>query len=271
MEPAHQIDQLGKPIGDVVEVARVDPDVITSAIGGMMITQTVEGLERYPVNLRYPRELGQPLLSDAAAAVFVITSEDIRRSGVTSIPEALRMAPGIQVGRIDASKWAITARGFNGRFANKLLVLMDGRTVYSPTFGGTFWDMQNTLLEDIDRIEVIRGPGGSLWGANAVNGVINIITKKASQTHGVLFSVEGGDEQVSVSARYGGKLGESAFYRVYARASRRDRLDNRHRPPRPGNARRTPGIPRRGPRRYDQACRERVLSRRGSPRRYAGS
>ena len=125
-------------------------------------------------------------LSDSAAAVFVITNEDIRRSGVTSIPEALRMVPGIEVARISANSWAVTARGFNGQFANKLLVLMDGRSVYSPIYSGVYWDVQDTLLEDVDRIEVIRGPGASLWGANAVNGVINIITRPASQTQGGL-------------------------------------------------------------------------------------
>ena len=121
-------------------------------------------------------------LSDAAAAVFVITDEDIRRSGATSIPQVLAMVPGIQVARIYANKWAVTARGFNGSFANKLLVMIDGRTVYSPLWSGVFWNVQDTMLEDIDRIEVIRGPGASLWGANAVNGIINIITKKAKDT-----------------------------------------------------------------------------------------
>lgn len=125
-------------------------------------------------------------VSEAAAAIFVITNEDIQRSGVTSIPEALRMVPGLEVARIDASTWAITCRGFNGRFANKLLVLMDGRSVYTPLFSGVFWDVQDTLLEDLDRIEVIRGPGATLWGANAVNGVINIITKQAKDTQGGL-------------------------------------------------------------------------------------
>lgn len=124
----------------------------------------------------------EQLLSDAAAAVFVITQDDIRRSGVTHIAEALAMAPGLQVARISASKWSVSSRGFAGNTSNKLLVLIDGRSVYTPAYSGTMWDMQNTLLEDIDRIEVIRGPGGTLWGANAVNGVINIITKKSSDT-----------------------------------------------------------------------------------------
>src|SRR6266404_4625813 len=121
-------------------------------------------------------------LSDAAAAIFVITQEDIRRSGARSIPEALRMVPGLEVARIDENKWAIGSRGFNGRFDNKLLVLIDGRSVYTPLFSGVYWNVEDVMLEDVDRIEVIRGPGATLWGANAVNGVINIITKPASST-----------------------------------------------------------------------------------------
>ena len=114
--------------------------------------------------------------SEAAAAVFVITHKDLRRWGVTNIPDALRRVPGLQVARIDANKWAITSRGFNSRFANKLLVLIDGRTVYTPLFAGVYWDANLVMLEDVEQIEIIRGPGGTLWGANAVNGVINIIT-----------------------------------------------------------------------------------------------
>ncbi|HVR97059.1 MAG TPA: TonB-dependent receptor [Thermoanaerobaculia bacterium] len=159
----------------------------------------------------------------AAAAVFVITQEDLRRSGVTSIPEALRMVPGLEVARIDANKWAVSARGFNGRFANKLLVLIDGRSVYTPLFSGVYWDVQDTLLEDIDRIEVIRGPGATLWGANAVNGVINIITRSARETQGGLLAAGGGSEERGFAAlRYGGALGESSFYRLYAKAFERD-------------------------------------------------
>jgi len=155
-------------------------------------------------------------LSNAAAAIFVITQDDIHRSGVTSIPEALRMAPGLQVARIGAEKWAITSRGFNGQTANKLLVLMDGRTLYSPSFSGVYWDVQDTLLEDIDRIEVIRGPGGTIWGANAVNGIINIITKKASNTEGGFVRVSAGnEEQVSGGLRYGAAIGDSAHARAY--------------------------------------------------------
>jgi iron complex outermembrane receptor protein len=164
-------------------------------------------------------------LSQAAAAVYVITQEDIRRSGATSIAEALRMAPGVQVARMNGSKWAISARGFNGRFANKLLVLIDGRSVYTPLFSGVYWDVQDTLLEDIDRIEVIRGPGATMWGANAVNGVINIITKAASQTQGGLVSAGGGTEERGFGGlRYGGPLGPNSHYRLYAKYSKRNHL-----------------------------------------------
>lgn len=155
-------------------------------------------------------------LADTAAAVFVITQEDIRRSGVTSIPEALAMAPGLQVSRISASKWSIASRGFSGYTSNKLLVMIDGRTVYTPAYNGTFWDMQNTMLEDIDRIEVIRGPGGTIWGANAVNGVINVITKKAKDTQGTLLRAGAGNqEKLMGAARHGAKIGESTFARLY--------------------------------------------------------
>jgi len=163
--------------------------------------------------------------SDTAAATFVITQEDLRRSGVTNIPEALRMVPGVQVARIDSNKWAITARGFNGRFANKLLVLIDGRTVYTPSFSGVYWETQDLVLEDIERIEVIRGPGASVWGANAVNGIINIITKHAEDTQGGLVSLTAGDEErVIAGVRHGGPLGEQGYYRIYGKHFERDGL-----------------------------------------------
>lgn len=162
-------------------------------------------------------------LTGAAAAIFVITEEDIRRSGATSIPELLRMVPGIHVARIDANKWAVSARGWNDRFANKLLVLVDGRSVYNQSFSGVYWEVQDTLLEDIERIEVIRGPGASLWGANAVNGVINIITKHTRDTQGGLFSAGGGTEERGFGAvRYGGQLGEELFYRTFVKYIARD-------------------------------------------------
>jgi len=166
----------------------------------------------------------QQRLSQVAAAVHVITQEDIRRSGATSIPEALRLAPGVQVARIDASKWAISIRGFNGRWANKLLVLMDGRRVYTPEFGGVYWGVQDTLLDDIERIEVIRGPGATMWGANAVNGVINIITKHARDTQGSLLTAGGGSGESDFGGvRYGGIAGR-AFYRGYSKFFQRNHL-----------------------------------------------
>jgi iron complex outermembrane receptor protein len=158
--------------------------------------------------------------SEAAAAIFVISNNDLRRWGVTSIPDALRRVPGVQVARIDANKWAISARGFNSRFANKLLVLIDGRSVYTPLFAGVYWESHDVPLEDIDRIEVIRGPGGTLWGANAVNGVINIITRQAGDTRGTLVSAGAGDEERGFgSVRHGGQLENGANYRVYAKHS----------------------------------------------------
>ena len=166
-------------------------------------------------------------LGDSAAAVFVITNEDIRRSGVTSIAEALRMVPGVEVARISSNSWAVTARGFNGQFANKLLVLMDGRSVYSPIYSGVYWDVQDTLLEDVDRIEVIRGPGASLWGANAVNGVINIITRKAADTQGGVVTGGFGNEERGFGAlRYGGRIGDTAHYRAYGKYFNRDNSQN---------------------------------------------
>ncbi|MBI1764111.1 MAG: TonB-dependent receptor [Acidobacteria bacterium] len=166
-------------------------------------------------------------LFQTAAAIYVITQEDIRRSGLTSIPELLRLVPGLSVARVTGSIWAISARGFNGQYANKLLVLVDGRNTYSPIFAGVYWDEQDLPLEDIERIEVIRGPGGTLWGANAVNGVINIITKRAKDTQGGLLSTGGGNaEQGFGTVRYGGKLGSQAYYRFYAKYFNRSGLVN---------------------------------------------
>ncbi|MFI3118573.1 MAG: TonB-dependent receptor [Methylococcaceae bacterium] len=156
-------------------------------------------------------------MADTPAAAFVISQEDIRRSGATSVPDVLRMAPGVQVAQINANAWAISIRGFNDQFSNKLLVLIDGRTVYSPLFSGTYWNAQDVVLEDIDRIEVIRGPGGTLWGANAVNGVINIRTKHSKNSQGGLVSAQGGNYQNGGSVRYGGELGKDGTYRVYAK------------------------------------------------------
>jgi iron complex outermembrane receptor protein len=165
-------------------------------------------------------------VSRAAAAVFVITSDDIKRSAAQSIPDALRLAPGVQVAQISANSWAITARGPNGRFANKLLVMIDGRTVYSPMFSGVFWDSQDTVLADIERIEVIRGPGAALWGANAVNGVINIITKSAAATQGILIETSVGTQtQGNVSMRYGSQIEGLGNWRMYGKAFENKPLD----------------------------------------------
>ncbi|BCS98456.1 TonB-dependent receptor [Desulfoluna limicola] len=162
-------------------------------------------------------------LSHSATAIFVITGDEIRRSGVTSIPDALRMVPGIQVARISSSKWAITSRGFNSRYANKLLVQMDGRTLYSPLFSGVFWEAHTTLMEDIDRIEVIRGPGASLWGANAVNGIINIITKETAKTQGALATNGVGTlDRTNGGVRYGAPAGGAGHYRLYTTYGNRE-------------------------------------------------
>jgi iron complex outermembrane receptor protein len=160
-------------------------------------------------------------LARTAAAVFVISQEDIRRSGATNIPDVLRMAPGVQVSRIDANAWAISIRGFNTRYSNKVLVLIDGRSVYSSSFSGVYWDQQSVPLEDIERIEVIRGPGATVWGANAVNGIINIITKPAQATKGGLLVAGTGSEDTAQSLlRYGGAAGNDGAYRVFSSYSR---------------------------------------------------
>jgi iron complex outermembrane receptor protein len=159
-------------------------------------------------------------ISKVASAIFVINSEDIRRSGANSIPDLLRMVPGVDVARINAHTWAITIRGFNERFARSVLVLIDGRIVYSPLFGGVDWDQQDVPLEDIERIEVIRGPGGTIWGANAVNGVINIITRSASDTKGGLVRAGGGSRQsASALSQYGGTAGQHGAYRIFGNYS----------------------------------------------------
>lgn len=156
-------------------------------------------------------------LRQAAAAIYVISREDIRRSGASSLPEVLRLAPNLQVARLDASRYAITARGFNSTTANKLQVLMDGRSVYTPLYSGVFWDAQDTLLEDIERIEVVSGPGGTLWGSNAVNGVINVITRRAQDSVGTMLQAEGGNTGRQLAARHGRRLSDDASLRVYAK------------------------------------------------------
>jgi len=161
-------------------------------------------------------------LADAPAAIYVITREDMRHAGVTTVPEALRLAPNLQVARTSASSYAISARGFNGSSANKLLVLIDGRTVYSPLNSGVFWDVQDVLLEDIDRIEVVSGPGGTLWGANAVNGVINILTRSAKDAASTTASMRAGSHEHGGSVRHGWRIGEDTAVRLYAKALHQD-------------------------------------------------
>ena len=160
-------------------------------------------------------------LGSAPAAVHVISQSDIRRSGARSIPELLRMVPGMQVAQIDGNKWAVTSRGANGRFANKLLVLMDGRSLYNPMLSGVQWDAQDTDMAAIERIEVIRGPGATMWGSNAVNGVVNIITKHAADTQGANVGVLGGMDGYETIVRYGGEVGDGAF-RVFGKFTDRD-------------------------------------------------
>jgi iron complex outermembrane receptor protein len=181
---------------------------------------SLEELMNVPVTSVSKRE---STVGQSPAAIFVISQDDIHRSGATSIPEALRMAPGLEVAQIDSDSWAISARGFNSQDANKLLVLMDGRSVYTPLFGGVFWDAQNTMMQDLDRIEVIRGPAGTLWGENAVNGVINVISKDAKDTQGLLVSGGGGSlDRAFGDVRYGWKISDDTYVRAYVQHFERD-------------------------------------------------
>jgi len=206
----------------VVGTLNVRADPASNAPAGDLqkfANMSLEQLMQEPVTSVSRRE---QTVAHAAAAVFIITPEDIERSGALSIPEVLRIVPGLSVGQIDASKWAISARGFQDELANKLLVMVDGRTVYDPLFSGVWWDSTDYVLEDIERIEVIRGPGGSVWGANAVNGVINIITKSARDTQGGLVTGVGGNQEAEGSIRYGGTINQDAAYRVYVKYSDHD-------------------------------------------------
>ncbi|MGA2279337.1 MAG: TonB-dependent receptor [Verrucomicrobiota bacterium] len=202
-------------------VARADVAATNAVAGGLAATNaelsdlsslSIEQLMNLKVSILGSSET----VSRTPAAVSVVTQDDIKRSGARNIPEALRLVPGLEVAQIDSSEWAVSARGFNDQSANKLLVLEDGRSIYTPLFSGVFWDVQNTMMEDIDHIEVVRGPGATVWGENAVNGVINIITKSAEDTQGWLVTGGGGTfENGFADARYGGKLGADAYYRVY--------------------------------------------------------
>jgi iron complex outermembrane recepter protein len=192
----------------------------THAADQDLATLSLEQLMNEPVTSVSKRETK---LSESPAAISVVTQDDIRRMGITTLAEALRLVPGMDVARVSANEWAVSARGFNSQFAGKLLVLIDGRTVYTPASAGVFWNAQDVMIEDIDRIEVIRGPGATLWGANAVNGVINIITKRAQDTQGALVAATGGTEdKPGLAARYGGQAGPDLSYRVYAKYFDRD-------------------------------------------------
>jgi len=216
-----------KTVSGIAEGTKLS--LILLALTGMALAQqdltelSLEDLLNTTVTSVSKKE--QPL-SRVAAAIFVITQEDIRRSGATNIPDLLRMVPGLDVAQINANAWAISARGFNHQFSDKLLVMIDGRTVYTPLFAGVYWDTQDVPLEDIERIEVIRGPGATVWGANAVNGVINIITKNSADTQGGLLVAGGGTEELALgTAQYGGKLGRDTSYRVFGKY-----LDDNHFP-----------------------------------------
>ncbi len=187
---------------------------------------TIEQLMNEPVTTVSKRE---QRLGDTAAAVTVLSGDDLRRSGMTTIADSLRLVPGVQVAALDSGSWAVSARGFNNQFANKLQVMLDGRTVYLPLFSGVLWDAQQAFLDDVDRIEIIRGPGATVWGANAVNGVINVVSKSARDTQGGLVYAGGGNVNLALGgARYGQQIGESTFYRVYGSYQLQDdyRLSN---------------------------------------------
>jgi iron complex outermembrane recepter protein len=210
---------------DLAVVQRLSASIIVLSLAGGLSAQTsdkqLSGLsmdDLMNAEVTSVTRHGEKL-SDTAAAVFVISREDIERSGATTIPDVLRIVPGLEVASVDGTISAISARGFNGRWANKMLVMIDGRTVYNPGFSGVLWNVQDTLLEDIDRIEVIRGPGGTLWGANAVNGVINIITRNAIETPGTMVSAgTGTTERAFASARYGGAIGNDVHFRMFAKS-----------------------------------------------------
>ncbi|HTV41742.1 MAG TPA: TonB-dependent receptor [Candidatus Sulfotelmatobacter sp.] len=197
----------------VVATARdaADTNAALSALADMDISNLVN-IKVSIVSPNAPETIPQ-----TPAAVSVVTAQDIARSGAQNYPQALRLVPGMNVAQVDANQWAVSSRGFNDVFANKLLAMQDGRSIYTPLFSGVFWDVQGTLMEDIDHIEVVRGPGATIWGANAMNGVINIITKSAADTQGLLVDGGGGaEERGFAGARYGGAINSNAFYRVYA-------------------------------------------------------
>jgi len=233
-EKIPQTDRCGRPVYCTVRVAA---SAALSLLFGVAVaeeslTSTLKSLsveELMNIEITSVSKTAAPL-STAPAAIYVITHEDVMRSGATSIPEVLRLAPNLQVVQISASNYTITARGFSGNsadqnFSDKLLVLIDGRSVYSPLYSGVYWDAQDVLLQDIERIEVISGPGATLWGANAVNGVINIITRDSADTQGGYVTVGGGNLEKNAAVRVGGSLSDDATYRVYVKGFERGSLD----------------------------------------------
>lgn len=214
--------RIARTIGFTVLVVATTITVVAQTPSTDLTKTTLEDLMDLEVTSVSKKE---EKLFQTAAAVSVITQEEIRRSGLTSLPELLRLVPGLHVGQIDGNKWAVSARGFNGRFANKLLVLVDGRSIYSPKTAGVYWESQDMALEQIERIEVIRGPGGTVWGANAVNGVINIITKRAEERQGGLITAGGGTvERGFATVQYGGQINKQAYYSVEAKYFKRSGL-----------------------------------------------
>ena len=210
--------------GDPASAAAPPPAAAAAAPAGDPVDLSLEDLLKADVVTASRRAQA---VQEVPAAVYLITREDIERSGATSLPEALRLAPGVHVAQLASGRWAVSVRGFNGRFANKLLVLLDGRSVYAPLFSGVLWEIEGVLLDDVERIEVIRGPGAAMWGANAVNGVINIITRKARDTQGGRALVGAGTQQRGVvGLRYGGLFDEGdGAWRVWGRAQADRRFD----------------------------------------------
>lgn len=200
----------------LVLIASADPSRVFAQRGSVpdLSSLNLEQLTRIEVSTALRREQA---LFETPAAVYVITHEELMRSGATSVPEALRMVPGVEVAQIDANKWAVSARGFNSRFANKMLIMIDGRSIYNPVYSGTLWDQNDLLLEDIDRIEIVRGPGATMWGANAVNGVINIVTAKPRDTGGILIAGRAGNIDEIASARVGSASRSAIKSRVFAK------------------------------------------------------
>src|SRR6267154_2187007 len=202
-------------LAGLVPVTWGDATETSEATEGRLTQVSLEQLGQIEVTTASKRPVK---VSRTPAAIYVVTQEDINRSGATSIPEALRLVPGVEVARIDSNTWSLGVRGFGSALSRSVLVLIDGRSVYTPLYAGVYWQVQDTLLEDVERIEVIRGPGGTIWGANAVNGVINIITKNAADTHGALVSTTSGNlDQGIGGARYGGDNGNGFHYRIYGK------------------------------------------------------